>query len=88
MERKHGLHNWFILPVIIYIIIYALYSASFLTRFPFVHSDEAWLAGLSRDMQAVGSFGVTEQFFDLKPRVPHALKLLFHALQMGYIHVF
>ena len=88
MERKHGLHNWFILPVIIYIIIYALYSASFLTRFPFVHSDEAWLAGLSRDMQAVGSFGATEQFFDLKPRVPHALKLLFHALQMGYVHVF
>ena len=88
MEKKHGLHNWFILPVFIYIIIYALYSASFLTRFPFVHSDEAWLAGLTRDMQAGGSFGVTEQFFDLKPRVPHALKLLFHALQMGYIHVF
>ena len=80
----------FFLPaaLLAYLVLYALFSASSLTLFPFVHSDEAWLAGLTRDMQAEHSFGVTESFFDLKPRVPHAVKLLFHALQMGYIEMF
>ena len=77
-----------IIAIVTYLFFYALVSLSFLTRFPFVHSDEAWLAGLTRDMRAAGSFGVTESFFDLKPRVPHAIKLLYHALQMGYLGLF
>ncbi|MEA4899786.1 MAG: hypothetical protein VB115_16295 [Christensenellaceae bacterium] len=59
-----------------------------LTRFPLVHSDEAWLAGLTRHMMAKGSFGVTEPFFDLKPRYPHAIKLLFHLMQMPFLSAF
>lgn len=88
MRQRNRLQNLLIIPITTYMILYAIFSASFLTQFPFVHSDEAWLAGLTRDMQAGRSFGVTEHFFDLKPRVPHALKLLFHALQMGYIQLF
>ncbi|MCC8024494.1 MAG: glycosyltransferase family 39 protein [Clostridium sp.] len=76
------------LPVFAYLLLYGLLSASFLTRFPFVHSDEAWLAGLSRDMEAAKNLGITESFFDLKPRIPHALKLIFHVLQIGYIRIF
>lgn len=88
MESKYNLQKLAVIPLLAYLLLYALFSASFLTEFPFVHSDEAWLAGLTRDMQAGNSFGVTESFFDLKPRVPHAIKLLFHALQMGYIRLF
>ncbi len=49
-----------------------------LSWYPFVHSDEAWLASLSRTMW---SGGATEEFFRLTPRHPHALKTLFHLLQ-------
>ncbi len=88
MNRKTKSLTGEILLIFVYLVIYALISGSFLTRFPFVHSDEAWLAGLTRDMQSAKSFGVTESFFDLKPRVAHAIKLLFHALQMGYTEIF
>ncbi len=57
----------------------------FLTRYPLVHSDEAWLSGLTRNMLAQGSPRVTEPFFDLKPRYPHAIKIFFHLLQMPFI---
>lgn len=59
-----------------------------LTRFPLVHSDESWLAGLTRNMMETGSLGITEPFFDLKPRFPHAIKLLFHLFQMPFLLVF
>lgn len=63
--------------------------------FPFVHSDEAWLASLSRTMvqgEPVASAAggseyrgggptATEEFFRLTPRHPHALKTLYHLLQ-------
>lgn len=59
-----------------------LYGSSlFLTKYPYVHSDEAWLSGLTRQIVETGDFGATEAFFDLKERNPHALKILFHALQ-------
>lgn len=64
---------------------YTLLSLLWLTRFPFVHSDESWLSGLTRQMMAQGSFQVTEPFFDLYPRNPHAIKLLFHSLQMPWL---
>lgn len=71
-----------------YLLVYGFFSSLFLTQFPFVHSDESWLAGLSRDMLLENSFSVTEHFFDARPRYPHAIKSLFHLLQMGYIRIF
>lgn len=70
------------ISVLIYVLMYIFLSALFLTDFPWVHSDESWLAGLSRNMAENLDFSVTEAFFDAKPRYPHALKLLFHALQI------
>lgn len=72
----------------LYLFVYSIFSDSFLTKFPFVHSDESWLAGLSRDMLAAGSLSATESFFDARPRYPHAVKSLFHFLQMGFLKVF
>lgn len=88
MKMTRAKDRGMMIAVLAYLLFYAFASESFLTVFPFVHSDEAWLAGLTRDMRAAGSFGVTESFFDLKPRVPHAIKLLYHALLMGYVEVF
>jgi len=68
--------------VLFYIAIYTLISMLFLTDFPWVHSDESWLAGLSRNIAEHLDFSVTEAFFDAKPRYPHAIKILFHALQI------
>lgn len=71
-----------------YLCLYAAFSLWSLTRFPFVHSDESWLSGLTRHMLQSGSVGVTEPFFDLKPRYPHAIKTLFHLLQMLMLRLF
>jgi len=73
--------HWFFILLTAYTIL----SLLWLTRFPFVHSDESWLSGLTRQMMTHQSFQVTEPFFDLFPRHPHAIKLLFHTLQMPWI---
>lgn len=52
-----------------------------LSWYPFVHSDEVWLASLSRFMVSSGNLGVTEDFFVLTTRHPHGIKTLFHLLQ-------
>lgn len=65
-----------------YILAWGAVNLGFLTRFPFVHSDEAWLAGLARNIWQSGSPAVTETFFDLKPRWPHGIKMAFHGLQI------
>jgi hypothetical protein len=52
-----------------------------LSWYPFVHSDEVWLASLSRSMVNSWNLGVTEDFFVLTPRHPHGIKTLFHLLQ-------
>lgn len=49
--------------------------------FPFVHSDEAWLASLSRTIWLEKNPAATEEFFRLTPRTPHAIKTLYHLLQ-------
>lgn len=72
----------------IYILCYFLISLSFLTEYPFVHSDESWLSGLTRNMMEKGDLGVTETFYDLKPRYPHAIKIIFHLLQMPMLAFF
>ena len=74
--------------VIGYILCYFFVNFLFLEGFPFVHSDEAWLSGLTRNMVDKGSFGVTETFFDLKPRYPHGIKILFHMMQMIMLKFF
>lgn len=67
------------------LIIFALVNLLFLTNFPFVHSDEAWLSGLSRTMLQKKDLSVTESFFDLYPRNPHSIKTLFHLLQIVFL---
>ncbi len=72
----------------VYAVIFFLWNLATLTRFPFVHSDEAWLAGLSTAYLRNGSPFVTEPFFDLFPRQPHMIKSLFHGLQAVFIAAF
>ena len=71
--------------VFLFIFVFFAVNLFFLAKFPFVHSDEAWLAGLTRNIMAQGSFKVTETFFNLKIRNPHAIKSLFHIVQMPFI---
>ncbi|MGE4271916.1 MAG: glycosyltransferase family 39 protein [Desulfitobacterium sp.] len=78
----------FITSKYIYLLFTFLYITChliLLTRFPFVHSDETWLSGLSRNIMETTSYGVTESFFDLYPRNPHAIKSIFHTLQILFI---
>lgn len=74
--------------IYIYLFIYFLISLCFLTSFPFVHSDEPWLSGLSLNIWENSSFSVTEPFFDTYQRYPHAIKILFHILQILFMKLF
>ena len=69
----------------IIIIIFFFINLIFLTEFPFVHSDEAWLSGLSRNILHNKDLSVTEPFFDLFPRHPHAIKVFFHSIHIFFI---
>ncbi|MCF7927695.1 MAG: glycosyltransferase family 39 protein [Spirochaetales bacterium] len=69
------------------IAAYLLFHIWSLPFFPFVHSDEAWLASLTRSMIESGSLAATEDFFHSTPRMPHAIKILFHLFQMPFIAV-
>jgi len=71
--------------LIIFIISYIMINILFLTKFPFVHSDESWTSGLSRNIMESKSFAVTESFFDLYPRYPHAIKIIFQGMQIVFI---
>lgn len=68
---------------ILSLLIYSAFSIVTLNHYPFVHSDEIWLLKLSQSMYQRGSLFVTEPFFDLFPRVAHAIKVLFHAVQIS-----
>ena len=74
--------------LLLLITLYILLNLVTLTRFPLMHSDESWLSGLSRHILVTGNYTETEPFFDLKPRQPHALKIIFHSLQMLVIKLF
>ncbi len=71
--------------VLLFVFVFFVVNLLFLTKFPFVHSDESWLAGLTRNIMEQGSYKVTETFFNLKIRNPHAIKSLFHIMQMPFI---
>jgi hypothetical protein len=73
----------FLLPALFFLV-----NLIFLTGFPFMHSDEPWLSGLSRHLAVTGDFSATEPFFDLKPRNPHAIRIIFHSIQAVFIKVF
>ena len=71
-----------------YLLLWTAINLSFLVIFPFMHTDEAWLAGLSRAIIAEGNAAATESFFNLEPRAPHAVKILFHFIQIFFIKIF
>ncbi len=80
--KKYNVH--YILALITYIVVNLLS----ITKFPFVHSDETWLAGLSKTIFDYKTFIITEPFFDLFPRQPHTIKSLFHLLQGHWMNIF
>jgi len=82
---RNNRKNTFEILLAVYLVCYFIVSLKTLTLFPFVHSDEAWLSGLTRNMMDTWNLGITESFFDLKPRYPHGIKTLFHLLQMPVI---
>jgi len=67
--------------IYLFLSIYVVFNIATLLYYPFVHSDEAWLSGLTRAWLNQGTITATEPFFDLYPRAPHAIKILFHAAQ-------
>lgn len=71
-----------------YLLLWFLVNLLFLTDFPLMHSDEPWLSGLSRQMSAEGRLDVTEPFYDLYERHPHAIKILYHLFQILFIQIF
>jgi 4-amino-4-deoxy-L-arabinose transferase-like glycosyltransferase len=72
----------------LYLGIYFIFNLLTLTKFPFVHSDEAWLAGLSNEYILHKSIFVSESFFDLMPRTIHTIKSFYHLLQLPFIGLF
>lgn len=78
--QKHGIY--------LYLLIYSIFNLLTLTAFPFIHSDEAWLAGLTHDYIKNKTIFVSESFFDLMPRTVHTLKSFYHLLQMPLIYLF
>lgn len=69
------------------IMLYVLLSIGSLLYFPSMHSDEGWLASLSRTILTDTNINTTEDFFHEVSRKPHAIKLLFHLLQMPFISI-
>lgn len=70
-----------------YLALYFVTNLLILSNFPVMHSDESWLSGLTLSMMNEG-LGTTEYFFDLIPRYPHAIKIIFHIVQMPFILIF
>lgn len=73
---------------VVYGVLWTFLQVLTLEKFPYVHSDEAWISGLSLTMLRERSVLVTETFFDTFPRQEHVLKILYHALQAAFIHLF
>lgn len=74
--------------LLIYIGIFFIINFFSLDHYPFVHSDEPWLSGLSRNIMDSGSFKATETFFNTYPRYPHGIKILFHIIQIFFMKIF
>ena len=70
---------------LLFLLIYVSINLLFLGKFPVVHSDESWLAGLTLEIMKTGNPAVTEPFFTIFPRHPHAIKILYHLTQIPFI---
>src|SRR5665648_159848 len=75
-------------PALLFIFVYFLFNVLFLDKFPFIHSDESWLSGLSRNYLTLGTANTTEASFNIYPRFPHAIKIIFHFIQSIFIFAF
>jgi hypothetical protein len=73
--------------IFLFLALYFIGNLLFLGQFPFMHSDESWLSGLSQAMLQEG-LNTAEPFFDLKPSYPNAISILFHILQMPFLLIF
>ncbi|HAK47463.1 MAG TPA: hypothetical protein DCO79_16280 [Spirochaeta sp.] len=73
---------------VMYIFLWTGINFFLLISFPFMHSDESWLAGLSRAILLENTPAATEPFFNLVTRAPHAIKIFFHGLQILFIKIF
>lgn len=73
--------------IVLIAAVYLILHLLSLQLHPFVHSDEAWLASLSRSIMVEGSAAATEDFFRLTGRYPHALKIFYHILQMPFLSI-
>lgn len=73
---------------LILLMSYFIYNLITLSAYPYIHSDESWLSGLSRTVLDKGSFSVSEPFFDLYPRAIHGLRVVFVSIQMSFIKLF
>ncbi len=69
------------------ILLYVSLNLVSLTHFPSMHSDEGWLASLSRLISIEKNIGATEDFFHEVVRNPHAVKTIFHLLQIPFISI-
>lgn len=76
-----------IIFLFIYVIIYTFLNTKWLSIYPFIHSDESWLSGLTREIMESNSFKSTESFFDIFPRNPHSIKIIFHYIQSKFIEI-
>ncbi len=74
--------------IYIYLCIYSIFNLFTLTAFPFIHSDEAWLSGLTNEYIRHKTIFVSESFFDLMPRTVHTLKSFYHLLQVPFVALF
>ncbi len=79
----------FFRPLLLSVLLplYLLAHLFTLNIHPFVHSDEAWLAVLTRAMVSERSPAAVEEVFRLTPRYPHALKTLYHLMQAPFISI-
>lgn len=69
-----------------FILVYFIVNLLFLTDFPYIHSDEAWLSGLSRVF--INDFKMEYTFFDLFPTTHHTMKIFFIMIQGVFIKGF
>jgi hypothetical protein len=79
--REGGAERYCRALFLFWLLLWGIANLLTLSRFPYVHSDEVWLAGLSNAIRDAGTLRITEPFFDLFPRQPHLLKALYHLLQ-------
>ncbi len=75
------------LLLLLYCFVWFMLNLLILADYPFMHSDEPWLSGLSRQIMSEGRLDVTEPFYDLHKRHPHAIKILFHLGQIVFIKI-